>query len=136
MRVWSAACRSPRATPLSGQSSRAAGSAASPPTISLPTRSNSMPPTAARWPRILSEQLVPVAEPLTVALAPERASEAPPQGVVASAARALLDRPAAGASATTRPAWVAPHQGPAAQRLAAVLPGPCRPLVPDTDRIG
>src|SRR5258707_9276292 len=121
MRVWSAACRSPRATPLSGQSSRAAGSAASPPTISLPTRSNSMPPTAARWPRILSEQLVPVAEPLTVALAPERASEAPPQGVVASAARALLDGPAVAPSATTWPARFAPHQVPAAARLNAII---------------
>jgi len=80
-----------------------------------------MPPTAARWPRILSEQLVPVAEPLTVALAPERASEAPPQGVVASAARALLDGPAVAPSATTWPAWLAPHQVPAAERLSAII---------------
>src|SRR6266487_2633399 len=80
-----------------------------------------MPPTAARWPRILSEQLVPVAEPLTVALAPERASEAPPQGVVASAARALLDGPAVPPSATTWPAWLAPHQVPAAARLSAII---------------
>src|SRR5204862_44712 len=121
MRVWSAACRSPQRTPPSGRSSRGAGSAASPPTISLPTRSNSMLPIAARWPRILSEQLVPVAEPLTVALAPERASEAPPQGVVASAARALLDGPAVAPSATTWPAWLAPHQVPAAERLNAII---------------
>jgi len=80
-----------------------------------------MLPTAARWPRILSEQLVPVAEPLTVALAPERASEAPPQGVVASAARALLDGPAVAPSATTWPAWLAPHQVPAAARLSAII---------------
>src|SRR5258708_29976113 len=80
-----------------------------------------MLPTAARWPRILSEQLVPVAEPLTVALAPERASEAPPQGVVASAARALLDGPAVAPSATTWPAWLAPHQVPAAERLSAII---------------
>src|SRR5213595_3681910 len=80
-----------------------------------------MPPTAARWPRILSEQLVPVAEPLTVALAPERASEAPAQGVVASAARALLDGPAVAPSATIWPAWLAPHQVPAAARLSAII---------------
>src|SRR5216117_2566396 len=80
-----------------------------------------MPPTAARWPRILSEQLVPVAEPLTVALAPERASEAPAQGVVANAARALLDGPAVAPSATIWPAWLAPHQVPAAARLSAII---------------
>src|SRR5258706_14481953 len=83
-----------------------------------------MLPTAARWPRILSEQLVPVAEPLTVALAPERGSEAPPQGVVASAARALLDAPAVAPSATTWPAWLAPHQVPAAARLNAIIARP------------
>ena len=80
-----------------------------------------MLPTAARWPRILSEQLVPVAEPLTVALAPERASEAPPQVVVASAARALLDGTAVAPSATAWPAWLAPHQVPAAERLNAII---------------
>ena len=81
-----------------------------------------MAPTAARWPRILSEQLVPVAEPLTVALAP--ASEAAPRAVVASAARALLDgaplAPIAPQS-TTWPAWLAPHQVPAAERLTAII---------------
>jgi superfamily II DNA or RNA helicase len=80
-----------------------------------------MPPTAARWPRILSEQLVPVAEPLTVALAPERASEAPPRGVIASAARALLDGTAVAPGATPWPAWLAPHQVPAAGRLSAII---------------
>ena len=80
-----------------------------------------MAPTAARWPRILSEQLVPVAEPLTVALAPEGASEAPPRGVVASAARALLDGAAVAPGATPWPAWLAPHQVPAAERLSAMI---------------
>ena len=80
-----------------------------------------MPPTAARWPRILSEQLVPVAEPLTVALAPERASEAPPPDVIASAARALLDGTAVAPGATPWPAWLAPHQVPAAERLSAII---------------
>jgi superfamily II DNA or RNA helicase len=80
-----------------------------------------MAPTAARWPRILSEQLVPVAEPLTVALAPERASEAPPREVIASAARALLDGTAVAPGATPWPAWLAPHQVPAAERLSAII---------------
>jgi len=80
-----------------------------------------MAPTAARWPRILSEQLVPVAEPLAVALAPERASEAPPRSVVASAARALLDEPAVAQGTATWPAWLAPHQVPAAARLSAII---------------
>jgi superfamily II DNA or RNA helicase len=84
--------------------------------------SNSMPPTVARWPRILSEQLVPVAEPLAVALEPAR--EATPRAVVASAARALLDgaplAPIAPPSCSW-PAWLAPHQVPAAERLTAIL---------------
>jgi len=86
-----------------------------------------MPPTAARWPRILSEQLVPVAEPLTVALAPGRAGnagdagDAPPRSVVASAARALLDGQAVAPTATVWPAWLAPHQVPAAERLTAII---------------
>ncbi len=80
-----------------------------------------MAPTAARWPRILSEHLVPVAEPLTVALAPARAGDAPPRTVVASAARALLDGAAVASGATTWPAWLAPHQVPAAERLSAII---------------
>jgi superfamily II DNA or RNA helicase len=83
-----------------------------------------MPPTAARWPRILSEHLVPIAEPLAVALEP--AGEAPPRAVVASAARALLDGagppPASIArSSSSWPAWLAPHQIPAAERLSAII---------------
>src|SRR2546422_6374093 len=83
--------------------------------------SNSMPPTAARWPRILSEQLVPVAEPLAVALEP--AGEAPPRAVVASSARALLDgAPLASlAPSFAWPAWLAPHQIPAAERLTSII---------------
>ena len=83
--------------------------------------SNSMAPTAARWPRILSEHLVPVAEPLAVALEP--AGEAAPRDVVCAAARALLDG-ASVASVTppaTWPAWLAPHQIPAAKRLSAII---------------
>ena len=80
-----------------------------------------MAPTAARWPRILSEHLVPVAEPLAVALEP--AGEAAPRDVVCAAARALLDG-ASVASVTppaTWPAWLAPHQIPAAKRLSAII---------------
>src|SRR6267378_1925022 len=124
MPAWCAAyrCR-PMARP-SGQSWPAAAIAASPLTISSLTLSNSMPPTAARWPRILSEHLVPVAEPLTVALEPT--AEAAPRAVVAAAAGALLDGAGApqaslATSSATWPAWLAPHQIPAAERLTAII---------------
>lgn len=74
--------------------------------------------TGARWPRILSEQLVPVPEPLTVALEPGR--EAPPRGVVQTAARALLDGTTLGRVAPWPP-WLAPHQLPAAERLTSMV---------------
>ena len=73
--------------------------------------------TAARWPRILSEQLVPVPDPLAVTLAP--GAEAPAREVVSSAARALLDGNPV--SAIAWPAWLAPHQVPAAERLSAII---------------
>ena len=82
-----------------------------------------MAPTAARWPRILSEQLVPVPEPLAVALAP--AVEASPRDVASSAARALLDGGGGGGGTpltpTSWPAWLAPHQIPAAERLTTIM---------------
>ena len=80
-----------------------------------------MSPTAARWPRILSEHLVPVPEPLAVALQP--AGEASPREVVCSAARALLDSAPLVPSATpiAWPPWLAPHQVPAAERLTAII---------------
>ncbi len=83
--------------------------------------SNSMPPTAARWPRILSEHLVPIAEPLTVALEP--GGEASPRALVSSAARALLDGAPLASSAASPiwPAWLAPHQVPAVERLTAII---------------
>jgi len=82
--------------------------------------SNSTKPIAARWPRILSENLVPVPEPLTVALRP--AGEAPPRAVIVRAARALLDGTALGeGKAQAWPAWLAPHQVPAAERLSAIV---------------
>jgi len=73
--------------------------------------------TAARWPRILSEQLVPVPEPLAVSLAP--GTEASPREVAGNAARALLD--GSSLQETTWPAWLAPHQIPAAERLTSIL---------------
>jgi len=54
-----------------------------------------------------------------VALRP--GSEAPTRAVAARAARALLDGPALGAPPEAWPAWLAPHQIPAAERLSAVL---------------
>src|SRR5437899_850736 len=85
------------------------------------TPSISMSPIAARWPRILSEHLVPVPEPLAVALQP--AGEASPREVVCSAARALLDSAPLVPRATpiAWPAWLAPHQVPAAERLTAII---------------
>ncbi|HLQ59376.1 MAG TPA: helicase-related protein [Gemmatimonadales bacterium] len=84
--------------------------------------SNSMAPIAARWPRILSEHLVPVPEPLAFALAPGGAGGtggAPPRDVVSSAARALLDCTPLAPNAW--PAWLAPHQVPAAERLTTII---------------
>ena len=82
----------------------------------MPT--NSTKATAARWPRILSDNLVPVPEPLLVALRP--AGEAAPRAVIARAARALLDGTPL-ESAQAWPAWLAPHQIPAAERLTAII---------------
>ncbi len=84
--------------------------------------SNSMAPTAARWPRILSEHLVPVAEPLAVALEPP--GEAAPRDVACAAARALLDGTPMASIApplSSWPAWLAPHQIPAAERLTSII---------------
>ena len=78
-----------------------------------------MPPTVARWPRILSEQLVPIGEPLAVALEP--AGEAEPRHVAATAARALLDVASVAPLAAPWPAWLAPHQLPAAERLSTII---------------
>jgi superfamily II DNA or RNA helicase len=79
-----------------------------------------MAPTAARWPRILSEHLVPVPEPLAVALSP--GGETAPRDVISSAARALLDGGSvAPIPRAAWPAWLAPHQIPAAERLTAII---------------
>src|SRR5437867_13239191 len=119
MRVSFGAYQSRPAVPRYGKTSRGTACTASPPTISSPMPFNSMPPTATHWrgPRILSEHLVPVAEPLAVALEP--AGEAPPRSVVAAAARALLD--STPAAPVAWPPWLAPHQIPAADRLTAII---------------
>jgi superfamily II DNA or RNA helicase len=68
-------------------------------------------------PRILSENLVPVPEPLALAL--RTAGDAAPRAVAIAAARALLD--GSPLAAEPWPAWLAPHQVPAARRLTAIL---------------
>lgn len=77
-----------------------------------------MPPTGVRWnaARLLAEDLVPVPEPLALALrpGPPRA----PQAVASHAARALLDLPPV---APQPPPWLAPHQVPALTRLCGLL---------------
>jgi len=57
-----------------------------------------------------------------MALAPGRAGEAAAREVVSTAARALLDgAPLAPSAAPSWPAWLAPHQIPAAERLTAII---------------
>src|SRR5438552_9450090 len=68
------------------------------------------------WPRILSENLTAPAEPLPLLL--RLGSPAHPRVVARLAARALLG-PVEGD--LSLPAWLAPHQEPAARRLCAIL---------------
>ncbi|HYL55974.1 MAG TPA: DEAD/DEAH box helicase [Gemmatimonadales bacterium] len=71
-------------------------------------------------PRILSEHLAPLAEPLAWLLAP--GTIAAPAAVAALGARTLLDLPSSEEIGERRwPGWLAPHQVPAAERLAAIL---------------
>jgi superfamily II DNA or RNA helicase len=70
---------------------------------------------------ILGERLVPVPEPLVLALRPGEGGEAPARAVAGRAARALLDGPPLGAAPQAWPPWLAPHQVPAAERLSAIL---------------
>src|SRR5438067_1865033 len=83
---------------------------------------SSMPPIAVRWqpPRILSEHLGPLPEPLACLLAPGPIDT--PAAVAALGARALLDLAPLGSEGRAPwPAWLAPHQVPAAERLRALL---------------
>jgi hypothetical protein len=79
-----------------------------------------MLPTSALWdgsPRILSEDLQPPVEPLALLLRPGAVADA--GAVVRRAARALLDLPEG--PRASWPSWLAAHQRPAADRLAAIL---------------
>jgi len=71
---------------------------------------------------ILAEHLIPVPEPLAVALRPQ-GGQAPARAVATRAARALLDGPALETPEQPEawPPWLAPHQLPAAERLSAIL---------------
>ncbi len=76
--------------------------------------------TAVPWPRsprILSEHLAPVPEPLACLL--QAGEENPPAAVAGLGARALLDL--AEGAPRDWPPWLAPHQVPAAERLAAII---------------
>lgn len=73
-----------------------------------------------RWPdcpRILSEHLAALPEPLGLLLRPGEV--AAPEAVAARAARALLDLETM--EETSWPAWLAPHQVPAAGRVRAIV---------------
>ncbi len=71
-------------------------------------------------PRILSEHLAPLPEPLACLLAPGAVGPAP--AVASLGARALLDlAPLALEGKAPWPAWLAPHQVPAAERLVGML---------------
>ena len=75
-------------------------------------------------PRILSEHLAPLSEPLACLLAPGAGvgAVAAPAAVAALGARALLDLPPGEAVACSPwPDWLAPHQVPAAERLVTIL---------------
>src|SRR5438874_4832092 len=90
----------------------------------MPSRTypSSMPRTAVRWqpPRILSDHLAPLPEPLACLLTPGAIDA--PAAVAALGARALLDlAPLEPEDGTPWPAWLAPHQVPAAERLRALL---------------
>src|SRR5437868_13359932 len=81
-----------------------------------------MPPTAVHWqpPRILSEHLAPLPEPLACLLSPGPVEA--PAAVAALGARALLDlAPLGPEERSPWPTWLAPHQVPAAERLRALL---------------
>ncbi len=85
-------------------------------------RSSSTNATAVH--SILAEHLIPVPEPLVLALRPrgEAEGEAPAGAVASRAARALLDGSAfESARPGAWPPWLAPHQIPAAERLTSIL---------------
>src|SRR5207253_5568866 len=117
--AWCAGCRFRPRVHRCGAPWPSRGGAANP--MMPPSRpyTSSTPPTAVRWqpPRILSEHLAPLPEPLACLLAPGPVDA--PAAVAALGARALLDLASLGSE--TWPGWLAPHQVPAAERLRALL---------------
>src|SRR3989454_7772014 len=114
----------PRPPPRrNGAPSRPTAGRRCPTTTPLPPCTSSRPRTAVHWthpPRILSEPLAPPPEPLACLLTPGAIGPAP--AVAAFGARALLDlTPLALEGNTPWPAWLAPHQVPAAERLIGIL---------------
>jgi superfamily II DNA or RNA helicase len=92
--------------------------------MSWPRRLSSTSATAVHL--ILAEHLIPVPEPLAVALRPrgEAQGQAPggARAVASRAARALLDGSAVQSVGSEGWApWLAPHQVPAAERLTGIL---------------
>ena len=76
-----------------------------------------MPVTGARWTAaVRAEHLVPVIEPLALALS--AGPTGTPEAVAARAARTLLDLPS---DVPAAPPWLAPHQIPAFVRLIGLI---------------
>src|SRR5205807_1419883 len=96
-----------------------------------------VPLIAVRWPppRILSEHLGPLPEPLACLLTPGPIDA--PAAVAALGARALLDlAPLGSEGRASWPAWLAPHQVPAAERLRALLTRHGGALLADAPGLG
>src|SRR5207248_11523333 len=120
--AWCAGCRFRPRVHRCGAPWPSRGDAANPMTPPSRPYTSSMPPIAVRWqpPRILSEHLGPLPEPLACLLTPGPIDA--PAAVAALGARALLDLAPLGSEGRAPwPAWLAPHQVPAAERLRALL---------------
>src|SRR5207248_1358682 len=120
--AWCAGCRFRPRVHRCGAPWPSRGGAANPMTPPSRPYTSSMPPIVVRWqpPRILSEHLGPLPEPLACLLTPGPIDT--PAAVAALGARALLDLAPRGSEGRAPwPAWLAPHQVPAAERLRALL---------------
>src|SRR5213082_1162882 len=120
--AWCAGCRFRPRVHRCGAPWPSRGGAANPMTPPSRPYTSSMPPIAVRWqpPQILSEHLGPLPEPLACLLTPGPIDT--PAAVAALGARALLDLAPRGSEGRAPwPAWLAPHQVPAAERLRALL---------------
>src|SRR5438105_7231728 len=135
--AWCAGCRFRPRVQRCGAPWPTRGGAANP--MMPPSRpcTSSMPPIAVRWqpPRILSEHLGPLPEPLACLLTPGPIDA--PAAVAALGARALLDlAPLGSEGRASWPAWLAPHQVPAAERLRALLTRHGGALLADAPGLG